>query len=171
MTALSAGAVTVVPRQEPKRGGTCPARRSGQPAAVGLISSVVTWDEFGGIAWSVHNTAVTSHSQMCVQCRASTREHLDLLSGEFGYRSRGAYPSENLPAGILCLKHVASANRCGRAKVHVGVGTIEQSLNQDIRVSKPLCSRCALNVSFWGILWRSVSDLDARNLLTGKASP
>ena len=119
----------------------------------------------------MHNTVVTSHGQMCVQYRPSTREHLDLLSGETGYRSMGPYPSENLPAGILCLKHAASANRCGRAKVHVGVATIEESLNQDIRVSKPLCSRCALNVSFWGILWHSVSDLGARNLLKGKASP
>jgi hypothetical protein len=31
-----------------------------------------------------------------------------------------------------------------------------------------LCSRCALNVSFWGILWHSMSDLDARNLLIGR---
>lgn len=69
-----------------------------------------------------------------------------------------------------CLKHAARANRCGRAKVYVGVGTIEESLNKDMRVSKPLCSRCALNVSFWGILWHSVSDPDARNRLKGKAS-
>ena len=36
---------------------------------------------------------------------------------------------------------------------------------------KLMCSRCALNVSFWGISWHSMSDLGARKLLITLASP
>ena len=114
---------------------------------------------------------MASHSQMCVQCSPNTRDRSDVRRGEFGIRSRAALPSEKLPVRIVSLKHMARVKSSDHAKVHVGVGTIEESLNQDMRVSKPLCSRCALNVSFGGVLWLSVSDLDARNLLIGKVNP
>jgi hypothetical protein len=107
---------------------------------------------------------------MCVQRSPSTRDHSDVRRGEFGIRSRAALSSENLPVRIVWLKHMARVKSSDHAKVHVGVGTIEESLNQDMRVSKPLCSRCALNVSFWGILWHSMSDPDACNLLIGKVN-
>lgn len=173
MTALSAGAVTAVLRQEPKRSRTCPGRRSWSARCCWADLECRSWDEFGASRGSVHNTAMAtqSRSQMCVQCCPSIRSHSVLLREEFGIRYSGAFPSENLLVRIFWLNHVASVKSRDRAKIHVGVRTIEESLIQDMRVPKPLCSRCALNVSFWGILWHSVSDLDARNLLIEKVSP
>ena len=127
------------------------------------------WDEFGGIALSVQNTVVASYRQMCVQKRPSTRDHSDLIWGEFRLPSRNASTRGSTGQNSLAVAY-DSVKRNDRAKLHVGVGTIEEWLNCDIRVSKPLCSRCALNVSFWGILWRSLSRFDDRKLLIGKVS-
>jgi hypothetical protein len=64
---------------------------------------------------------------------------------------------------------------CSRAKdiepaEHRKEASFEET-NGDIRVRKYVCSRCALNVSFWGILWHSMSDLGARKLLITQVSP
>ena len=42
----------------------------------------MTWDDFGDIGWSVHNTLVASDSQMCVQYQSS-RDHSDVSRGEY----------------------------------------------------------------------------------------
>jgi hypothetical protein len=153
-----------------KQAGPLSGADPGQAVASGQIASFVTWDEFGGIAWSVHNTVVGSYCEMCVQCRPSTGEHSDLFRGEFGIRSRGAAIRESAAQDSLDgAFHSATSN--DRAKVHVGVGTIEEWLNYDIRVSKYLCSRCALNVSYWGVLWHPVSNLGTRKLLITEVNP
>jgi hypothetical protein len=166
----SAGAVAVFPRQEPSEAWHVSGADPGRAAAFGLTASLLTWDEFGGVAWSVHNTVVASHSQMCVQYRPSTREHSDLLLGEFGIRSRGASIRESTGQNSLaegCRKRQRQRSRESPCRSR----SIEESLNQDMRVSKPLCSRCALNVSFWGILWHSVSRFGARKVLMRKVKP
>ena len=128
------------------------------------------WDEFGVIALSVHNTVVASYTQMCIQKRPSTRDHSDLIWGQFRLPSRNASTRGSTGQNSLAGPYDSVKNN-DHAKVHVGVGTIEERSNCDIRVSKPLCSRCALNVSFWGILWRSVSNVGARKLLIAEVSP
>ena len=139
------------------------------------------WDSDWGPRVSQRETKLAGQRSRCTillwlqtaRCVSNTDRACattQICSGANSVSGPGALPSENLPVGILWLKHVVSVKSSDRAKVHVGVGAIDDSFNQDMRVSKPLCSRCALNVSFWGILWHSMSNPDARNLLIGKVS-
>ena len=85
---------------------------------------------------------------------------------------------DNTPRFGLLRMRLPSKHRirdCNRAQdiepaEHRKEGSFEET-NGDIRVRKYVCSRCALNVSFWGILWHSMSDLGARKLLITQVSP
>ena len=62
-----------------------------------------------------------------VRCVSNTARACAATQNLFGANSE-ALPSENLLVRILWLKHVVSVKSGDRAKVHVGVGAIEDSL-------------------------------------------
>jgi hypothetical protein len=142
----SAGAVTAVPSQEASEAGPVPRADSGQAAAFGLIANVR--GRIWGYSVGVHNTVVASYSQMCVRNRPSTRDHSALLRGQFAIRSGGASIRESTGQNSLaeaCRKRQEQRSRESSCRST----SYRRFVNQDMRVSKPLCSRCALNVSFW----------------------
>ena len=132
----------------------------------GMIVVVGIRSEFlGKLRYRRTINDVASDRQSCVQSRQRVSASQDANRVEIGVLSRNS--SKRQFVGL----HSSTEARCSSkgALTQKLLGELEvigERYYSDIKVSKTACTRRELNVSNWGILWHSVSDLGTRKLLT-----